>query len=116
MDKAPIKNSEPMRAWALVVAGEAVTTTKAVIANAWRAAGLEVTELTAAHPTQQGLDAQRWQIVHNRISGEYIAGRAHFVVQLAPVPEANIMRGSIAEHFVKAVDFAAAQAKQGEQP
>lgn len=60
MDKAPIKNSEPLRAWALVVAGEAVTTTKAVIANAWRAAGLEVTELTAAHPAQQGLDAQEY--------------------------------------------------------
>ena len=71
--------------------------------------------LAATHTTQQGLDAQRWQIVHNRISGEYIAGRAHFVVQLAPVPDTNIMRGSVAEHFTKAVDFAAAQAKQGDQ-
>lgn len=68
----------------------------------------------ATHPTQQGLDSQRWQIVHNRISGEYIAGRAHFVVQLPPVPDTNIMRGSVAEHFTKAVDFAVAQAKKGD--
>ena len=71
--------------------------------------------IAATHPTQQGLDAQRWQIVHNRISGEYIAGRACFVVQIAPVPGVSIMRGSVAEHFIRAVDFAASQAKQGEQ-
>jgi hypothetical protein len=65
----------------------------------------------ATHPTQQGLDAQRWRIVHNHISGEYIAGRACFVVHVQPMSGANIMRGSVAEHFTKAVDDIAAQIK-----
>ena len=69
---------------------------------------------TATHPTQQGLADLRWQIVHDHISGEYIAGRACFVVQIPTLPGANIMRGSVAEHFTKAVDALAAQAKQGE--
>lgn len=67
----------------------------------------------ATHPTQQGLADLRWQIVHDHISGEYIAGRACFVVQIPALPGANIMRGSVAEHFTKAVDAIAAQAKQG---
>ena len=70
--------------------------------------------LAATHPTQQGLADLRWQIVHDHIGGEYIAGRACFVVQIPALPGANIMRGSVAEHFTKAVDAIAAQAKQGE--
>lgn len=69
--------------------------------------------VAATHPTQQGLTDLRWQIVHDHVSGEYIAGRACFVVQIPPLPGANIMRGSVAEHFTKAVDALAAQAKQG---
>lgn len=65
------------------------------------------------HPTQQGLADLRWQIVHDHISGEYIAGRACFVLRIPALPGANIMRGSVAEHFTKAVDAIAAQAKQG---
>lgn len=67
----------------------------------------------ATHPTQQGLADLRWQIVHDHISGEYIAGRSCFVVQIPALPGANIMRGSVAEHFTKAVDAIAAQANQG---
>lgn len=84
--------------------------------------------LAATHPTQQGMDAQRWQIVRQHISAEYSAGHACFVVRIEPVHGENIMRGSVAQHFTKAVDdrakqikiahqaWLAAQAKQGEQP
>lgn len=86
------------------------------------------TQALYTHSTQQGIDAQRWQIVRQHISAEYIAGRACFVVHVQPMSGANIMRGSVAEHFTKAVDdrakqikiahqaWLAAQAKQGAQP
>ncbi len=74
---------------------------------------LEAKLAASTNTTKQGMADLRWQIVHDHISGEYIAGRACFVVQIPALPGANIMRGSVAEHFTKAVDAIAAQAKQG---
>ena len=86
--------------------------------NAYRASA-------TTHPTQQGMDVQdaaRWREVLQHVGAAPHFGGQHFTLNTLQAPDtslgfkANLMSGSVAQHFTKAIDAAlAAQAKQGEQ-
>ena len=67
--------------------------------------------LATPHGLEQ--DAARWREALRHIGADNMLGGAQFVIRGLPAP-VNVMRGSVAEHFTKAIDAAlAAQAKQG---
>lgn len=78
-----------------------------------------------AEPAAQGVDAQdaaRWREVIQHVGAAPHFGGQHFTLNTLQAPDtslgfkANLMSGSVAQHFTKAIDAArAAQAKQGEQ-
>lgn len=77
--------------------------------------GEKIAVVAATNYTPQGLeqDAARWREALRHIGADNMLGGAQFVVRGLPAP-VNVMRGSVAEHFTKAIDAAlAAQAKQG---
>ena len=76
-----------------------------------------------AEPAAQGMDAQdaaRWREVLQHVGAAPHFGGQHFTLNTLLAPDtslgfkANLMSGSVAQHFTKAIDATlAAQAKQG---
>ena len=81
-----------------------------------------VNAITVAQPAAQGLeqDAERWGEVLRHVGAAPHFGGQHFTLNTLQAPvtalgfKANLMSGSVAQHFTKAIDAErAAQAKQG---
>jgi hypothetical protein len=71
----------------------------------------------AAHASNAGedteRDAARWRETLKHVGGTYVADGARFTLRyMHPLDKADIMRGSVAEHFTKAIDAAIAASSE----
>lgn len=65
-------------------------------------------QASAAHRREDQRDAARWRELLFHVMGTF-SGRAFAMPSVTPIPGANIMRGSVAQHFSDAIDRAAMQ-------